>query len=318
MEGIMMRGLDRTAIVCRIPDGRLHIKTQKLKPQKKITKVPIIRGVVSFVMSLYLGVKILTYSADVLEYFSDTVETEEPGRFEKWLMAHFSEESVWKAMMAAAVVISIAMSVGIFILFPTVAVSWLGIFIKSSFVLNLIEGLFRIFLLIAYIWLISKMEDIKRVFRYHGAEHKTIHCFENGLELTPANAQQFYTLHPRCGTSFLMFVMVVSLVLFSLLGWPSMVWRIVSRLVLVPVVAALSYELLRWAGRSDNKLVEILSLPGLCLQMLTTAEPDDSMLEVAIAALKAVRVPPETEEIEGICDLDGNLVEELIIKEKEA
>ena len=158
--------------------------------------------------------------------------------------------------------------------------------------------------------LISKMEDIKRVFQYHGAEHKTIHCFEKGLELTPENAQEYYTLHPRCGTSFLVFVMVISLVLFSLLGWPNLFWRITSRLLLIPVVAGLSYEVLRWAGRSDNWLVKTLSIPGLYMQKLTTREPETDQLEVAIAAMKAVMVPAETPYFEGICDLEGNLVEE--------
>ena len=152
------------------------------------------------------------------------------------------------------------------------------------------------------------MSDIRRVFQFHGAEHKCIHCFENGLELTPANCQQFYTLHPRCGTSFMMFVMVISLVLFSLLGWPNLVMRIVSRLLLIPVVAGLSYELLRWAGRSDGIVVKVLSLPGLYLQKLTTCEPDDEHLEVAIAAMKAVMVSEDTPTFTGKCDLDGNLI----------
>ena len=165
---------------------------------------------------------------------------------------------------------------------------------------------------------IARMKDIQRVFEYHGAEHKTIHCFENNLELTPANAQTFYTLHPRCGTSFLMFVMVISLILFSLLGWPSLIWRIASRLLLIPVVAGLSYELLKWAGRSDNIVVRVLSLPGLYLQKLTTRPPDDSQLEIAIVSLKAVLVDEETPYVEGICDLDGTIVEPLDIeKERE-
>jgi uncharacterized protein YqhQ len=167
---------------------------------------------------------------------------------------------------------------------------------------------------IVYIVVISRMEDIRRVFEYHGAEHKTIHCFENNLELTPANAQTFYTLHPRCGTSFLMFVMVISLVLFSLLGWPSLFWRILSRLLLIPVVAGISYELLKWAGRSDNIVVRILSMPGLYLQKLTTRPPDDQQLEVAIVSLKAVLVPSDTPYVEGICDKDGNIVEPLDIE----
>lgn len=315
MEGVMMKGPDRTAVCVRIPDGRLFIRTKKNRHRGKFAKLPLIRGVVSFIASLIEGTKILTWSADVLEFFSDGEEEEqETGRFERWLERHFSEQTVWNFMLSISVILALLFSVAVFILFPTVAVNWLEIWIKSSVLLNLIEGIFRIFLLVLYIWLVSKMEDIKRVFRYHGAEHKTIHCFENGLELTPENARQFYTLHPRCGTSFLMFVAVVSLLLFSLLGWPSMLWRILSRILLLPAVAAISYEILRWAGRSDNKLVEILSLPGLYLQKLTTSQPDDSMLEVAIAAMKAVLVPQEAECIEGICDKDGHLIEAMRVE----
>jgi uncharacterized protein YqhQ len=201
----------------------------------------------------------------------------------------------------------------VFVLLPTAGIGWMGKFIHSSIILNLIEGVLRIAMFVLYIVLISKMKDIKRVFEYHGAEHKSIHCFENNLELTPENARQFYTLHPRCGTSFLMFVMVISLILFSLLGWPSLLWRILSRLLLIPVVAGLSYELLKWAGRSDNWLVEALSIPGLYLQKLTTREPDDSQLEVALTSLKAVLVPVDAECIEGIVDLDANLIETVTI-----
>ena len=198
-------------------------------------------------------------------------------------------------------------------LMPTAAMDLLGRFVHSTVLLNLAEGIFRIILFILYILLISKMEDIHRVFMYHGAEHKSIHTFENGLDLIPENARGFYTLHPRCGTSFLMFVMVISLVLFSLLGWPSLVERILSRLLLIPVVAALSYEVLRWAGRSDGALVKLLSLPGLYLQKLTTAEPTDDMVEVAMTSLKAVLVPAEEPCVEGICDADARIIEEVKI-----
>ncbi|MGI6211467.1 MAG: DUF1385 domain-containing protein [Anaerovoracaceae bacterium] len=319
MEGIMMRGPKRTAICVRIPDGRLHIKTTQNGKPNRFLRLPLVRGVVSFVRSLVLGTKTLTYSADVLAYFmdDDEEEEEEPGRFEKWATEKFGEEKIWNFLVALSTILAIVFSIVVFVLLPTAAIGWMSAFIKNAVVLNLIEGLLRIALLILYIVLIAQMEDIKRVFEYHGAEHKTIHCFENGLELTPANAQQFYTLHPRCGTSFLMFVAVISLVLFSLFGWPSLFWRIVSRLLLLPVVAALSFELLRWAGRSNNKLVEILSMPGLLLQKLTTREPDDSMLEVAIAAMKAVMDPEDEPSIEGICDKDGQLIEPLVIKEKE-
>lgn len=315
MEGVMMRGLERTAIAVRLPDGRIHLKTQKNNGSSKWMRIPIIRGVISFVVSLIEGTKTLTYSADVLEYFMDDEEDEEePGKFEQWLLDHFGEQGIWNFMIGFSVVVALVFSIGIFVLLPTAGIGWMGKYIHNSIALNLIEGVLRIALFILYIGLIAQMKDIKRVFEYHGAEHKTIHCFENNLELTPANAQQFYTLHPRCGTSFLMFVMVISLILFSFLGWPSLLWRILSRLLLIPVVAGLSYELLKWAGRSDNWFVKAMSIPGLYLQKLTTRPPDDFQLEVAIVSLKAVLVPEETECIEGIVDTDANLIEHIDIE----
>ncbi len=310
MEGIMMKGLQRTAVAVRLPDGRIHMRTTPNKKRKKWMKVPLVRGVVAFLSSLIQGTEILMYSADVLEdSWSDDEEYEE-SKFEKWMNKTFGEKGAWKFMISLSVVFALIFSIGIFILMPTVLVNWLGKFIHSHVALNLCEGIFRLLLFIIYVAAISRMQDIKTVFQYHGAEHKTIHCFENRLELTPDNAQQFYTLHPRCGTSFLMFVMVISLVLFSLLGWPNLVMRLLSRLLLIPVIAGLSYELLKWAGGCDNWLVKILSLPGLYLQKLTTKTPDNKQLEVAIAAMKAVMVPDDTPYFEGICDLDGNFVEE--------
>ena len=252
------------------------------------------------------------YSADVLEAYWPTGEEED--KLEAWLNKKFGKKTAWNLMVYLSVAFAIAISIGVFVLLPTVIVNWAGAFVESPVVLNLIEGIFRLALFVVYVLLISRMEDIKRVFQYHGAEHKTIHCYEKGLELTPENAQSYYTLHPRCGTS-----LVISLILFSLLGWPNLLWRITSRLLLIPVVAGLSYEVLRWAGRSDSWLVRILSIPGLYMQKLTTEEPDTEQLEIAIAAMKAVMVPAETPYFEGICDLEGNLVEERKIeRENEA
>lgn len=310
MEGIMMRGLERSAVAVRIPDGRIHMKTYPNKKLGKWSKVPLVRGVVSFVTSLVQGTGTLMYSADVLEEYWPDEDGVETDKFEAWLNNKFGEKKAWNLMIYLSVAIAILFSIGVFILLPTVVVNWAGIFTQNPIILNFIEGIFRLVLFVLYVVLISKMEDIKRVFQYHGAEHKTIHCFEKGLELTPENAQSYYTLHPRCGTSFLVFVMVISLILFSLLGWPNLLWRIVSRVLLIPVVAGLSYEVLRWAGRSDNWVVKFLSIPGLYMQKLTTREPDTEQLEVAIAAMKAVMVDADTPYFEGICDLEGNLVEE--------
>lgn len=322
LEGVMMRGMERTAIAVRIPDGRIHIKTRKNGNVSKWMKVPIVRGVFSFITSLVEGTKTLTYSADVLEYYDRKLkddkadgESEKMGKIESLLSEKLGSQKLWSLMLAASVIFALVFSVGIFVLLPTAAVGWIKAYISSPILLNLTEGILRIVMFLLYLSAISKMEDIKRVFQYHGAEHKTIHCFENNLELTPENAQTFYTLHPRCGTSFLMFVMIISLILFSLLGWPNLLWRLVSRIILIPVVAGTSYELLKWAGRSDNIVVRILSLPGLYLQKITTNEPDEKQLEVAIASLKAVMVDPETPCIEGIIDEDVNLTEEIRISE---
>lgn len=308
LEGIMMRGADRTATVIRLPDQSLHIRTEKLPPAGKIAKIPILRGVAAFVSSLVMGTKILMYSADVLESAGAEGVEEEESRIAGFIEKKFGEKAAWNFMIYTSVVLAVLFSVGIFVILPTALVHLLSGTVQNEVLLNLIEGVLRIIMFILYIVLIRKMSDIRRVFQFHGAEHKCIHCFENGLPLTPENCAPFYTLHPRCGTSFLMFVMVISLVLFSLLGWPSLLMRIVSRLLLIPVVAGLSYELLRWAGRSDNLLVKILSMPGLYLQKLTTCEPEREHLEVAIAAMKAVLTAPETPTFIGKCDLDGNLI----------
>jgi uncharacterized protein YqhQ len=307
LEGIMMKGEDRTAVVVRTAAGRLHIKTERLPQVHKAAKIPIVRGVYIFVSTLITGMKTLMYSAEVLEELYETPEeegvaAEDPSAEEGGIP--------FGIMIGLSVALAIALVVGIFIIVPTVVVNFAGGFVHNAVALNLVEGVFRIVLFIIYIAAISKMKDIRTTFEYHGAEHKTIHCYESGLPLTPANAAQFETLHPRCGTSFLMFVMIIALLLFSLLGWPNLLIRIATRILFIPVIAGLSYELLRFAGRSDSWLVKILSVPGLLLQKLTTKNPDEQELEVAIAALNAVLVPPETPEIEGYCFGDGTLIPE--------
>ena len=309
MEGIMMRGVQRSAVAVRLPDGRIHMKTEPNRQLGKWSKVPIIRGVVSFITSLVQGTGTLMYSAEILEKYIPEDEIEDD-KFTQWMNKTFGEKKAWNLLIYLSVILSLFFTIGVFVLLPTAAVNFLSGYIRSAVALNLIEGFGRLAIFVLYIILISRMPDIQTVFKYHGAEHKTIHCFENGLELTPANAQQFYTLHPRCGTSFLIFVMLISLVLFSLCGWPSLAARLLSRLLLIPVIAGLSYELLKWAGRSDNTLVKALSMPGLYMQKLTTKNPDDSQLEVAIAAMKAVMVTEDTPYFEGICDLEGRPVEE--------
>ena len=308
MEGIMMRGPKRTAIAIRLPNGKIHMKTQPTPQGSKWGKIPLIRGVVNFVASLVYGTKVLMYSADVLE--ANYPEEYEKDKFDLWVEEKLGKEKAWNILMVLSVVLALVMSVGIFMLLPTVVVGWAAHLTESVLVLNLIEGLARILIFVLYIWLISMMKDIKTVFQYHGAEHKTIHCFENNLELTPENAQTFYTLHPRCGTSFMVFVMLIAVLVHAFMGWPNVWLRLVTRILVLPVIAGLSYELLKWAGRSDNWLVKLLSLPGIYLQKLTTKEPTLDQLEVAIAAVKAVlNDGDDVPYFEGICDTEGKAVE---------
>lgn len=294
MEGIMMKGEKETALAMRVPGGEIKVEKHQNKEPIRWAKVPLIRGVFVFVASLVNGTKILMRSAEILGEFED--ETYEPGRFESWLENKFGSKAVWNFMLYSSVVIALAFSIGVFIILPTGFVNLLKLVTDSIFWLNFAEGVVRIALFVLYAWGISFMKEIKTVFQYHGAEHKTIHCYENGLELTVENCRQFPTLHPRCGTSFLMFVFIIAFALHFLLGWPNLILRILTRLLLLPVIAGLSYELLRWAGRSDNAVVKILSLPGLYLQKITTKEPDDGQLEVAITALKEVLEREEDED----------------------
>ncbi|MEG0292460.1 MAG: DUF1385 domain-containing protein [Anaerovoracaceae bacterium] len=313
IEGIMMKGPKATSIGIRMPNGEIHMKTEAQKPPSKWMKFPVLRGVYAFGISLVDGMKTLMYAADTLEAYDgpgmEEFEQEKPSKVEQWIEKKFGARAVWNIMLFMSVVIALAVTIGVFIIGPTALVDLLKHFTDNVVLLNLVEGVVRIILFVLYIFLVSKMEDIRRVFQYHGAEHKCIHCFENGEELTPANCQKYYTLHPRCGTSFLMFVMIISLVLFSFMGWPNLAIRITSRLLLIPVIAGLSYELLKWAGRSDNIVVKILSMPGLYLQKITTNEPDEKQLEVAIAAMKAV-LRDEPDFGEGICDKDGRIIRE--------
>jgi len=306
MEGVMMQGSDRVAIAMRMPSGELYLRTRKKSRDTKVMKIPFVRGVVAFARSLVNGMGTLMESADILEEHAPEF-AEEPGKLEAWVNKKFGPKTAWNILMGLALIFAVVVSIGAFVIFPTWVVNFLGKWVSNAVVLNLIEGILRIVIFIAYVAAIRGMEDIKNLFRYHGAEHKTIHCFENGLVLDPENAEKFPTLHPRCGTSFLVFVLIVSLLLFSFLGWPNLLWRITSRILLIPVIAGISYELLRLAGRSNGTLVRVLSWPGLQLQRLTTAEPTREQLEVAILSLKAVTVDPGVPEISSFVDKDGNI-----------
>ena len=308
IEGIMMRGSDRLAIAVRREDGTINVKETPLKPQSRWMKWPVIRGVVAFVSSLVTGTSTLMYSAEVLEEDIPDDEMEEPGKIEKWITDRFGMKAAFNFLLYTSVVLALVISIGVFVLLPTWIVGLCGKVISNAILLNLIEGVLRMVMFILYILAISRMKDIRRVFEYHGAEHQTIHCYENGLELIPENCMKFERLHPRCGTSFLMFVLIISLLLFSFLGWPNLAVRILSRLLLIPVIAGISYEVLRWAGRSDSMVVKILSVPGLLMQKITTAVPDQSQLEVAIVAVKACLMDRPPEERIYDVDSDGNSV----------
>ena len=287
MEGVMMMGPEKIALAVRRPDGKIELR---VKPRKYLSKKypilgwPIIRGVVNFVTQLYVGMKTLTESAEI-----STGEVEEPSEFEKKLAKtlHVKPDSL---MMGAAVALALVMAIGLFFLLPTAIESLFKRFIPSRTVTNLLGGLMRMALFLAYVWLVSRLKEIHRVFMYHGAEHKSIFCFESGKPLTVDNAQTFTTYHPRCGTSFIVIVFVISILVFTLLGSDSanVFARMGSRLLLLPLTAGVSYEILKWLGRAeDTPIVRALKWPGLMVQHITTAQPTDDMVEVALVSLKA-------------------------------
>lgn len=288
MEGVMMRGPKEIATAVRKSNGVIIIDKKEVSSvftKYKFLKIPILRGVISFFESMITGVKCLMFSAEQVDL--EDGEDYKQSKFEQWLDDKFGDK-VKDIVIYFSVFVSLLFSVGLFILLPTVLVGWLKKFIVSAPVLSLCEGGVRIVIFLAYLFLVSRMKDIQRVFEYHGAEHKTIAAYEHGEELTPENARKYSRLHPRCGTSFLLIVMIISIIFFSFLKWETVWQRMLYRLLLLPVVAGVSYEIIKFAGRSDSKLVKWLTSPGLALQLLTTREPDDSQLEVAIAALKSV------------------------------
>lgn len=281
IEGVMMKGAESIAVAVRKPDGEITVNKEPLKENRKhISKIPVLRGMYAFIDAMVLGVKALMYSAEFFEEEEEKPQ-KKPSRFETFL----SENIIW-----ISVAISLIFSVGLFILLPTVVVDLFKPLTTNNLALNGIEGVVRIAIFIGYILAISGMKDIKRVFEYHGAEHKTIFCYEYGEELTVENVKRYGRLHPRCGTSFLFIVMIISILLFSMFSWSSIITRLLIRLALIPVVAGISYEIIKWAGKSESKFACIVSAPGMWLQKITTREPDESQIEVAIAALKNVLV----------------------------
>ena len=287
MEGIMMRNGSEYSVAVRKENGEIEVKKETYKgvgSKCKLFRLPFIRGIFSFVDSLVLGMKSLNYSASL---FMEDGEEEEPGRFEKWLQKKFGDKAE-KVIMDLTMVISIILAMGIFMVFPTWVSTLMKPLLGNGIWMALFEGVLRIAIFIAYVGLISLMPDIKRTYMYHGAEHKCINCIEHGMPLTVENVMKSSKEHKRCGTSFLLIVMVIS-ILFFLVIRPETLWlRLVSRILLIPVIAGVSFEFLRLAGNSGNPVVNLLSKPGLMLQGLTTKEPDEKMAEVAICAVEAV------------------------------
>ena len=290
IEGVMMRGPKDIAVAVRKPDGEIIIDKKPVSSfvvKYKLNKIPIVRGAVSFVESMVTGVKALTYSAEFMDI--DGEEGYEPSKLEKWMDDKFGDK-IKDIAIYTAVVISLFFSIGLFFVLPNFIVGLCKQYISdSNMVLHLVEGVVRISIFLIYLTLVSQMKDIQRVFQYHGAEHKTIHCYESGAELTPENAKQFKRLHPRCGTNFLLIVMVISIVVFSVLSWDVNRWALMGiKILLLPVIAGLSYEVIKVLGRYDNKFTRIVAAPGMWLQYITTREPDMKQIEVAIASLQAV------------------------------
>ena len=303
IEGIMMRGPEKDAIVVRGKDGlSVEVSPRKVRPKGSFATWPLIRGSVIFFDSQVVGVKALMRSADLApEEYS---EEENPSKFEQWLEKKLGNEKFQQAIIGIAVFLGLAMSIGLFFLLPMVVGSFFDGVITSTLGLNLVEGLVRIIIFMLYMVLVSRMAEMKRVFAYHGAEHKTIRCYEAQLPLTVENVRQQTRLHPRCGTSFLVVVMVTSILVFSVASSAllsvipalaamqgTFLYRLIMiafKLLLLPVVVGITYEINRWAGRQDNVVTRILSAPGMWMQNFTTNEPDDSMIEVAITAVQAV------------------------------
>ena len=271
IEGVMMRGFGKVATAVREPTGKIGVQVKpvhSIADRYPVLKLPFLRGSVTLIESLVLGIRSLSFSAQA---------------------AGEEDEQLSDSELALTILFALAVACGLFIAVPTFAAKFLHELTDDPLIFNLAEGFLRLAIFVLYIFAISRMKDIQRVFQYHGAEHKTIFCYEADLPLTVENVRKFPRLHPRCGTAFLLIVMIVSIFVFAFLGWPDLWLRILSRILLLPVVAGIAYEIIRFAGRSKNPLVHVAILPGLWLQYLTTREPDDSMIEVAIASLEAVQ-----------------------------
>jgi uncharacterized protein YqhQ len=291
IEGLLMMGPKNIAIAVRKPDGEILVEKRPLAPKTQPSKIPVVRGAYNLFRQLVIGIKALMFSAEFVEL--EEGEEEKPSKLDAFIEKLFGDK-LKDAAIYFSVIVAIAFSIGLFILIPNIIAGFLN-FDESTatgvLLYNLTEGVLRLLIFFGYLYLASMMKDIKRVWQYHGAEHKTIHCYEHGEELTVENIKKYSTKHPRCGTSFMFLVMVISILVFSFMGWYSVILNVLIRLLLIPLVAGLSYELLKFSGRhSDWPVMKIVSAPGMMFQLLTTKEPDDRQIEVAIAAMNGVLV----------------------------
>ena len=284
IEGILMRGPKDVAVAVRNPDKKIILKKNRLNTlgmRYKLFRLPFVRGIVGLIEAMVFGIKALMYSA---EFYKEDLEEKREGFLEK-----IFKDKAQDVEIILTLLLSLLLTIGFFILLPNFLTNLFKSRIRTSFLLNLLEGGVRIFIFFIYIILVSRMEDVSRVFEYHGAEHKTIHCYEGGDDLTVENVKKYPILHPRCGTSFLFMVMIVSILVLSFFGWPNPLQRILIRLIMLPVIAGISYEINRLIGKSNSPIAYYLSYPGLMIQKIaTTKEPDGEQIEVAIEALKAV------------------------------
>lgn len=288
IEGLLMMGSKSVAVAIRKSTGEIIIDKKDVPPKGKLSKLPIIRGAISVIRQMIIGIKALMYSADFVDIEDD--EPEKLSRFEQFIQKLLGDK-IKDVLMYFSLIISLIFSVGLFILLPNFISGFFN-FDKNTVAglisYNLIEGVIRVALFMGYIILVSKLKDIKRVWQYHGAEHKTISCYESQEELVVENVRKYSTKHPRCGTSFLFTIMIISILVFSFTGWHNVFINITIRLLLVPVVAGLSYEIIKFVGKRENKISKIINKPGLFFQKFTTLEPDDFQIEVAIAAMNSV------------------------------
>ena len=281
LEGIMMKGPFKSAMAVRKPNGEIDISTWETKQLTGIRKVPFVRGTFNFIDTLIQGYDCLMKSAEI------SGQEEEPDKLELWLNKVFGK-AAGAVFGTIVTILAAVLAVGLFFGVPALIAGFAGKYIESKVALSAIEGVIKIVMFLAYIIGVSKMSDIHRTFMYHGAEHKTIFCYEQGLELTVENVRKQQRFHPRCGTSFLLIVLVVSILVSSVITWENMFLRVAIKILMLPITVGISYEIIKFAGRHDNWFTKIISAPGLWFQNFTTQEPDDSMIEVAIAAVKPV------------------------------